>query len=77
MDTESFNLYIKTDDTYKDIAEHVETWFDTSYYKLDKPFPKGKKWKSNWIDEKYIRSKNHDKICWIKSKNLQILNRWQ
>ena len=25
MDTESFNLYIKTDDTYKDIAEHVET----------------------------------------------------
>ena len=52
MDTESFILYIKTDDTYKDIAEDVETWFDTSYYKLDRPLPKGKKLKSNWIDEK-------------------------
>ena len=25
MDTESFNVYVKTDDIYKDIAEDVET----------------------------------------------------
>ena len=30
MDTESFILYIKTDNIYKDIAEDVEATFDTS-----------------------------------------------
>ena len=30
MDTESFIVYIKRDDIYKDIAEDVETRFDTS-----------------------------------------------
>ena len=34
--------YIKTDDIYKDIAEDVETRFDTSNYELDRPLPKGK-----------------------------------
>ena len=34
--------YIKTDDVYKDIAEDVETRFDTSNYELDRPFPKRK-----------------------------------
>ena len=29
MDTDSFIVYIKTDDIYKDIAEDVETIFDT------------------------------------------------
>ena len=42
MDTESFILYITTDDIYKDIAEDVETRFDTSNYELDRPLPKGK-----------------------------------
>ena len=27
---------------YKDIAEDVETWIDTSNYELDRPLPKGK-----------------------------------
>ena len=35
-------VYIKTDDIYKDIAEDVETRFDTSNYELDRPLPKGK-----------------------------------
>ena len=48
MDTDSFIVYIKTDDIYKDIAEDVETRFDTSKYELefnsiDRPLPKGKK----------------------------------
>ena len=42
MDADSFIAYIKTDDIYKDIAEDVETRFDTSNYELDKPLPKGK-----------------------------------
>ena len=45
--TDSFIVYIKTDDIYKDIAEDVETRFDTSSYELEcnsieRPFQKGK-----------------------------------
>ena len=35
MNTDSFIVYIKTDDNYKDIAEDVETRFDTSNYELE------------------------------------------
>ena len=35
-----FIEYIKRDDIYKDIAEDVETRFDTSSYEFDRPFPK-------------------------------------
>ena len=37
-----FIVYIKSDDIYKDIAEDVETRFDTSNYELDRPIPKRK-----------------------------------
>ena len=40
MDAETFIVYIKTDDIYKDIAEDVQTWLDTSDYELDRPFHK-------------------------------------
>ena len=42
MDTDSLVYNIKTEDFYKDIAEDVETRFDTSGYELDKPLPIGK-----------------------------------
>ena len=42
MDTDSFIVYIKTYDIYNDIAEDVETRFDTSNHELDRPFPEGK-----------------------------------
>ena len=32
MDIVSFIVYIKTNDIYKDIAEDIETGFDTSSY---------------------------------------------
>ena len=35
MDTDSFMVYIRTDDIYKDIAEDVETRFDITNYELD------------------------------------------
>ena len=47
MNTDSFLVYIKTDDLYKDIAGDVETIFDTWSYELDTPLPKGKNKKSN------------------------------
>ena len=41
MDTDSFVMYIKTEDFYKDIASDVERWFDTSNYdkKDNRPLP--------------------------------------
>ena len=45
MSTDSFIVYIKTNDIYKDIAENVEIRSDTSNYESDRPLPKGKnKW---------------------------------
>ena len=38
----SFIVYIITDDIFKDIAEDVETSFDTTNYGLDRPLPKGR-----------------------------------
>ena len=40
MDTDSVIVYIKTDDIYKDMAEDVETRFDTSNYELHRPLKK-------------------------------------
>ena len=42
LDTDSSIVYIKIDDNYKYIEEDVETRFDISNYKLDRPLPKGK-----------------------------------
>ena len=40
--TDSFIVYIKTDNNYKNITEDVETKFDSSNYKLDRLLEKGK-----------------------------------
>ena len=42
MDTDSFIVYINTDDIYRDIAEDFETRFDTSNYDLNRLY-KGEK----------------------------------
>ena len=44
MDTDSFLINIKTKDFYKDIANDVEKWFDTSNYDKndERPLPIGK-----------------------------------
>ena len=42
MDTDGFIVYIKTDDIYKDIAEDVETRFDTSNHELERSLVKGR-----------------------------------
>ena len=43
MDTDSFIMYIKTEDFYKDIADDVEKRFDTSNYEVNRPLPTGNK----------------------------------
>ena len=42
MDTDSFVMNIKTNDFYKDIANDVESKFDTSNYKCNRPLPSRK-----------------------------------
>ena len=42
MDTDSFIIYIKTEDVYEDIANNVEKRFDTSNYIEDRPLTTGK-----------------------------------
>ena len=42
IDTDSFVVYIKTEDIYMDIAKDVVTRFDTSNCQLHRPFFKGK-----------------------------------
>ena len=42
MYKDSFIVYIKVDDVYKDIGEDVEVRFDTLNYELDRRLPKGK-----------------------------------
>ena len=42
MDTDSYVYDIKTEDFYKDIAEDIETRFDTSAYSNNRPLPIGK-----------------------------------
>ena len=49
-DTDSFVIYIKTDDFYKDINNDVDKWFDTPNYdkKLNRPLLIGKNKKVIW-----------------------------
>ena len=50
MDTDSFKVYMKTKDVCRDIAKNVETRFDTSDYKINRPLHTGKIKKRNWIN---------------------------
>ena len=42
MDTDSFIMYIKGEDFYKDIANDVEKRFDTSNYQINRSLPTGR-----------------------------------
>ena len=42
MDMEGFVMNIKTNDFYRDIANDVESRFDTSNYEVNRPLPTGK-----------------------------------
>ena len=43
IDTDSFKVYIKTGDIYKDNVKEIGKRFDASIYKLDRPSPKRRK----------------------------------
>ena len=70
MNTNVLMVDVKTRDINKDIAEDVESRFDSSNFKLDRALSEGKNYKNNSINEKWIRWTNHEKIRWIKSKSI-------
>ena len=57
MDTDSFIGYIKTYSNYKDIAEDVETRFDTSNQELEIPLSKGINKRVVWLMTDQLRGK--------------------
>ena len=52
MDTDSFIVYMKAEDTYADIEKDIEARFDTLNYELDRLLPKEKNKKSNFFNER-------------------------
>ena len=39
----------------------LKKWFDASNYEVDRPLPTIKK--SNWVNERWIRWRDYDRIC--------------
>ena len=66
-------VYIKTDDVYKDIAEDVETRFDTSNYELDRPFPKRKNKIGIGLMKDELSGKITRKLVELRGKNCSCL----
>ena len=57
MDTDGFIVYIKTEDIYTEISrktlkQDLNLKFQNSNYELDRPLPKEKNEKNNWINER-------------------------
>ena len=68
--TDSFIVYIKTEEIYIDIGKDVETRFDTSNRELERPLPRRETKKL--INERRIRWKNNERVCRIETKNTAI-----
>ena len=70
VDTDSFVIYIKTEDFYKDIANGVEKWFDTSNYdKNDKrPLRIGKNKKIFGMFKDKLGGKIMIEFCALRAK---------
>ena len=63
----------KTDDIYKDIADDVETRFDTSNYELDRPLPKGKNKKVIGLMKDKLGGKIMTKLVRLRAKPYSYL----
>ena len=72
MNTESFIAYIKTNDIYKDIAEDIETRFETSNYELKRSLPKGKNQKVIGVMKDELDEKILKQLVELKAKTCSI-----
>ena len=69
-DTDTFVIYIKTEDFCKDIASDVERWFDTSNYdeNNERPPPIGKNKKAIGLFKDELGGKIMKKFCALRAK---------
>ena len=70
MDTDSFIIHIMTEDFYKDIANDVERWFDTSNYDEndERPLPIGKSKKVIGLFKNELGGKVMVEYCALRPK---------
>ena len=73
MDTDNFIVHVKADYISKDIAEDVETRFNTSTYELEKPLPKGKNKKVIGVTKDELGGEIMKKIVGLKAKTYSYL----
>ena len=75
IDTDSFIIYIKTEDFYEDIADDVEKWFDTSNYDddVDRPLLKGMNKKVNGLVKDELGGKIMIKFVALRPKTYSYL----
>ena len=75
MDTDSFIMHIKTEDFYKDIANDVERWFDTSNYdeKDNRPLLIGKNKKVIGKFKDELGGKIMTEFCVLRAKSYSFL----
>ena len=74
-DTDSFVIYIVTEDFYEDIGNDVERWFDTSNFnEKDKiPLPIGKNKKVTGLFKYELGGKIIIEFCTVRSKTCAYL----
>ena len=75
MDTDSFIMHIRTEDFYKDIANDVERWFDTSNYdeKDNRPLSIGKNKKVIGKFKDELGEKIMTEFCALRAKAYSFL----
>ena len=70
---QTVSLYTQKHDIYKDIAEDVETRFDTSNYRLDRPLPKIKNKKVIGLMKDELGGKTMIKFVGLRAKAYNYL----
>ena len=75
MDTDSFVIYIQTEDFYKNIANDVKKWFDTSNYSKDdnRPLPIGSNEKIIGLFKAKLRGKIMNEFVGLRAKIMAYL----
>ena len=73
MKADSFIVYIKTDDIYRDIPEDVPTRFDTSNCELDSGLPKGKSKNVIGLMKDELGGKNMTKFVGLRARTYSYL----
>ena len=72
-DTDSFIIYIKTEDFFEDISNDVKKWFDTSNYNDKIPFPKGKNKKAPGLFKDELGGKIITEVVTLRPKTYAYL----